>query len=390
MKKQQLISNEKGSVTSLLNSVSNNVHRTLLQKAQRNLDAVLKAVQEPAVNVPHASDKPTTEEETASATRLEGEEARLPIAINAAEKELRAFDKAVEELRAEERNCSEASQAALKQSNERRTELRTIETQITELSGRYAEGVDQEKAKAQIEFAKAEARVAAVRASLPPDFEKLPERNRRAATALQQLASDLQTKRAARDAAKGSLETLGGMGLYSLETELEEKKVEAEKRRNAARTKGWAARIAHDLIEFRKQAATRAVLAPLEQRLSAAFSDLTGDSGRNVYLDDQLQIAGVGRSRNETHAFDLLSQGAKEQLLLCLRIAVAQELAATEPQVLILDDVLVNTDQVRQERVLDSLTALAGSLQVIILTCHPDRYRGIGNPVTLVNNCSTP
>ena len=50
------IANEKGSVTSLLNSVSNNVHRTLLQKAQRNLEAVRTAVQNPDVNVAHASD----------------------------------------------------------------------------------------------------------------------------------------------------------------------------------------------------------------------------------------------------------------------------------------------------------------------------------------------
>ena len=73
--------------------------------------------------------------------------------------------------------------------------------------------------------------------------------------------------------------------------------------------------------------------------------------GREVFLDDQLQIAGIGRTRNASHAFDLLSQGAREQLLLCLRIAVAQELAVDEPQVLILDDVLVNTDALRQERV---------------------------------------
>lgn len=49
------ISNENGGVTSLLNSVSNNVHRTLLQKAQRNLEAVRTAVQDPDTNVPHVS-----------------------------------------------------------------------------------------------------------------------------------------------------------------------------------------------------------------------------------------------------------------------------------------------------------------------------------------------
>ena len=50
------ITNDKGSVTSLLNSVSNQLHRTLLQKAQRNLEAVRTAVQEPDKNVPHAAD----------------------------------------------------------------------------------------------------------------------------------------------------------------------------------------------------------------------------------------------------------------------------------------------------------------------------------------------
>ena len=49
------ITNDKGSVTSLLSSVSNPLHRTLLEKARRNLDAVSTAVQEPALNVPHAS-----------------------------------------------------------------------------------------------------------------------------------------------------------------------------------------------------------------------------------------------------------------------------------------------------------------------------------------------
>ena len=137
-------------------------------------------------------------------------------------------------------------------------------------------------------------------------------------------------------------------------------------------------------IVRRKQAATRAVLTPLETRLTAAFATLTGDNERGVFLDENLQIAGVGRTRDESHSFDLLSQGAREQLLLCLRIAVAQELAADEPQVLILDDVLVNTDLPRQERVIEMLTALAPTLQVIILTCHADWYRGVGTAVTIV------
>lgn len=50
------ITNEKGSVTALLSSVASNLHRTLLQKAQRNLEAVRTAVQQPDKNVPHAAE----------------------------------------------------------------------------------------------------------------------------------------------------------------------------------------------------------------------------------------------------------------------------------------------------------------------------------------------
>ena len=83
-----------------------------------------------------------------------------------------------------------------------------------------------------------------------------------------------------------------------------------------------------------------------------------------MYLDEELHIAGIGRNRDEVIPFAQLSQGAKEQLLLALRAAVALELSKEEPQILILDDVLVNTDPVRQERVLDYLQQISTNVQI--------------------------
>ena len=324
---------------------------------------------------------PTPAEKALTLTDLEAAEASLGESLPAAEKALKALNQQLDLVRAEERTAVQFVQNATKLAGEHRTRLGTLESQITDLTARYPEGIETAKTAAQLAFAQAEARVAATKADLPPDFEKLPERNKRAAAALQQLNNDLKSGRTDRDQAKAIVETLGGQGLYSRETELEEKKTEAVLRRDAARTQGWCTRIAHNLIEHRKQAATKAVLSPLESRLTSAFAELTGVSDREVFLDENLQIAGIGRTRREAHAFDILSQGAKEQLLLCLRLAVAQELASDEPQVLILDDVLVNTDSIRQERILDVLSAQAERLQILILTCHPDRYRGIGHPL---------
>jgi uncharacterized protein YhaN len=76
--------------------------------------------------------------------------------------------------------------------------------------------------------------------------------------------------------------------------------------------------------------------------------------------------------------FPDLSRGAREQLLLALRAAIALELAKKEPPCLVLDDVLVHTDPVRQRNVLDYLETLSQQVQIVILTCHEERYRGVG------------
>jgi uncharacterized protein YhaN len=70
-------------------------------------------------------------------------------------------------------------------------------------------------------------------------------------------------------------------------------------------------------------------------------------------------------------------------LLLCLRLAVAGEVSSNGHKLVILDDVLVNTDGQRQERVLDVLRGSAENLQILIATCHPERYRGVGDVVEI-------
>lgn len=317
----------------------------------------------------------TPEEREVSQTELESEDARLAQASPAAESELTALDQKLARLHTEEREAGTELQKATQAHHTLSLSLQTVQSQMESLKARYPEGMDAARSHAQVRFAEAEARLKLLQTQLPPDFEKLPERNRRATSVLQQVANELQQRRAERDQAQGALESLGGQGLYSRETDLEEKRVEATLRRNAARLRGTSARIGQLLIDFRKEAATRSVLQPLEDRLTSAFAEMSGVQHRKVFLDDSLRIAGIGPSRDSSHRFDDLSQGAKEQLLLCLRIAVAQELATKEPQTLILDDSLVNTDPARLIRIGEGLAFLAKELQIIVLTCHSDRYR---------------
>lgn len=326
---------------------------------------------------------PTTEEDLMSASELETEAERQKVSLkreaeiqSGATRELQKCRNGVEE-------CVRTRQEASIKTVKLMAEGKGIEEQILALSARYAEGMDKAKRDAQSGFVKAEARRDEARKSLPPDAEKLPERNRRAVIAYEEVRTELENRRRDYNKLEGALLAQGAEGLYSKETSLLEQGETLQRKVQALCARGWAARLAHDLIQFRKQAATRSVLGPLEERLSGTFTEITRDAERRVFLDDHLQVAGVGRTRESMLSFTHLSQGAKEQLLLCLRLAVAREVSSNGHKLVLLDDVLVNTDAQRQRRVLDLLQSCAAQLQIVILTCHPENYRGIGKVVEI-------
>ena len=66
-------------------------------------------------------------------------------------------------------------------------------------------------------------------------------------------------------------------------------------------------------------------------------------------------------------------------MYLATRLALAEVLGRDERQLVVLDDVLTATDAGRLARVMNVLEEAAQRLQVLILTCHPERYRGLKN-----------
>ena len=60
-----------------------------------------------------------------------------------------------------------------------------------------------------------------------------------------------------------------------------------------------------------------------------------------------------------------------EQLYLCLRFSLAEQLATTSPLPLLLDDILVNSDPGRGPRMARTIGQVAERQQVFMFTCHP-------------------
>ena len=147
-------------------------------------------------------------------------------------------------------------------------------------------------------------------------------------------------------------------------------------RRDRIEARAVAAKVLYDTFAARRAEAHRRYVAPFRERIEG-LGRIVFNPSLEVDLDDELRISrrtldGV------TLDFADLSTGAKEQLGMISRLACASIVSADGGAPVIFDDALGWSDP----RKLDSMGAVirtAGqSCQVIILTCTPGRYAGVG------------
>ena len=280
----------------------------------------------------------------------------------------------------------ESGESQLNKLRQKRYELRSQieikkgeESQIRSL---YTEPLDKARHEAQMEFARAESRYLEKSSQLPENAGYVESAYHRMEKAQSALESGLDKKNRELNQLTGELQARGGEGLHTKEIRLMEELEHQEELARQESSRGRASRLVYGLLKYHKKASTQSMVKPLEDRLTGIFAEISGRWDRRVMLDESLSISGVGEAGSAI-AFDQLSQGAREQLMLGLRLSVAAELSEEEPQTLILDDVLVNTDRQRQDRLIQLLESLSGKTQIIILTCHPDWYRGVGRMLTI-------
>jgi DNA repair exonuclease SbcCD ATPase subunit len=318
---------------------------------------------------------PIPEEQSRSLETWVNQETQLKQAIQEIEIEIRPLQETLKEWRQRVEVAKQRFAAAEKITLDTSAQLKAVQDGLEEFSKHYPDGLEKGYHEIEQAFAETRAIYRAAEAKLPQENSR--ERYQEMVETVKRIAGELERARRTRDEATGALATLGSEGIYSQETDLLELKNETEQQVTEQRTTVWAARHLHFLLEQKKQSATQSILAPLEAKLTSLFAELSGITSRKVFLDENLSVAGIGETREESHPFEWLSQGAKEQLLLCLRMAVAEELAVNEPQTLILDDSFVNTDSNRHERLLKLLIKKSNALQMIVMTCHPERWSQI-------------
>lgn len=177
---------------------------------------------------------------------------------------------------------------------------------------------------------------------------------------------------------EGELRQLGGQGAYSLLVRAEEEAATLERELAAETLQVKAVRLLFDTLNECRSEMTAGLVAPVEQKANYLLQRIAGRRPGPLKLNEGLDTPEVLPDQSGPGvALDQVSGGEREQIYLATRLALAELLALNERQLVVLDDVLTFTDAARMGRVLDVLEESAQRLQILIITCHPERYRGL-------------
>lgn len=135
-----------------------------------------------------------------------------------------------------------------------------------------------------------------------------------------------------------------------------------------------------DAVEF--------IQKEIQERLSRTFETLSRGNYKEVSLDfssgkgwEITLTDRRGRKIPLGKGYDL-SQGAKAQLFLALRLAFIDALSQDRNLPLFLDDTLSDFDPYRAKKALELLQKVSETRQVVLLTCHPE-YSSFGHLVKI-------
>ena len=184
---------------------------------------------------------------------------------------------------------------------------------------------------------------------------------------------------------EGKLQTLSASGPYSVLAEAEEQVAALSAQLQAEQQRIASIQLLRDTLTACRTEAVAAVVGPVEQAATRLFHRIAGRRLGGVSLGESFSPTTVSPVGTDS-AVDIedLSGGEKEQLYLATRLALADLLAKEERQLVVLDDVLTFTDTGRLARVMGLLEEAAERLQVLVLTCHPERYAAL-KEATLVD-----
>ena len=203
------------------------------------------------------------------------------------------------------------------------------------------------------------------------DRDQLPGRIREFQETTAEIERGLAEARERRGSQRQALQTLeGGRSAPDLADEL--RGVEASLQRHAGRY--VRLRLSRLLLHREMERHRTAHQGPLLERARAIFSRITCGAFTSLEPDydeaDRPQLVAV-RAGGERLRVEGMSDGTREQLYLALRLAsLERHVGAGEPIPLVVDDLLLRSDEDRSRAILEVLADLSAKTQVLFFTHH--------------------
>ena len=299
----------------------------------------------------------------------------------------RAFVEKVEEAEARWEKVQSALTAATKQGAELEARLEAIKTQIKSTESRLAGFTTDSKSDEEREtelkkillvweaagagLEEVEKRLLAYGDDPVATVAKLEKRLEAANETANKALGEEKTE-------EGILQTLSARGTYSALALAEEEIADLEIRIESEQLRVDAIRLIHDTVAQCRSESLAAVAGPVEAMATRTFKRIAGERLGQLNLGESFEPDHVTPVISGSPvSIENVSGGEKEQIYLATRLSLAEVLAGEERQLVVLDDVLAATDAGRLARVMTILEEAAQRLQILILTCHPERYRGL-------------
>ena len=205
-------------------------------------------------------------------------------------------------------------------------------------------------------------------------------RDRRRAT-VQECTARLREREQRITALQIQVTAMAGSGSPQRELALAEEKLAAlDARIQRGERRMEAVKLLRRLVEEEEQRRLDGLVSPVERDAGAILRRIAGPRLGALGVGEKLRPDRIHpraiRDGVEPDIDDL-SGGEQEQVHFAVRLALAGFLARDARQLVVLDDVLAYSDSARYNHVLGILEELSSKLQIVILTCHPERYGGL-------------
>ncbi|MCH8047466.1 MAG: SMC family ATPase [Planctomycetes bacterium] len=176
------------------------------------------------------------------------------------------------------------------------------------------------------------------------------------------------------------LDMLGAEAPYSMLAAVEETISRLEHEEKREQTRIDAIRLLYEAMSQQQKQIAETVIGPIRVKASQTMRRIMGTRFKDIeFSEDLLPTKVTPTAHDEAVSIDYLSGGEQEQVYFAGRLALADVAFRDERQLVVLDDSFQNTDTPSLARIATILEEAASRFQIVLLSCHPERYRHLSN-----------